>query len=65
MNTNAKVIANAVATGLYNGTTETVRVYDPVGGQGVDQLVTANAAVSNATLVGVVSVTQISGTTLN
>ena len=64
MNTNAKVIANSVATGLYTGTTESVRVYDPVGAQGVQQLVTANAAVSNATLVGVVSVTQISGTTL-
>jgi hypothetical protein len=64
MNTVAKVIANAVASGLYNGTTESMRVYDPVNSQGVQQSVTANAAVSNATLVGVVSVSQISGTTL-
>lgn len=64
MNTNAKVIANTVASGLYNGTTESMRVYDPVSGQGLQQQVTANAAVTNATLVGVVSVTQISGTTL-
>jgi hypothetical protein len=64
MNTNAKVIANAVASGLYNGTIESMRVYDPVSSAGTQQSVTANAAVSNATLVGVVSVSQISGTTL-
>lgn len=64
MNTNAKVIANAVASGLYNGTTESMRVYDPANAQGTQQMVTANAAVSNATLVGIVAVTQISGTTL-
>jgi hypothetical protein len=64
MDTISKVIRNAVAAGLYNGTTESMRVYDPVNAQGTQQLVTANAAVSNATLVGVVSVTQISGTTL-
>ena len=64
MNTNAKVIANAVATGLYNGTSEFMRVYDPDNNQGTQVMVNANAAVSNATLVGVVSVSQISGTTL-
>jgi hypothetical protein len=64
MDTAAKVIRNAVASGLYNGTTESIRVYDPVNLAGNQQLVTANASVTNATLVGVVSVTQISGTTI-
>ena len=64
MDTTAKVIRNSVATALYNGTTEFVRVYDPVTNAGTQVAVTANAAVSNATLVGVVSVTQIAGTTL-
>jgi len=64
MNTVAKVIANAVASGLYNGTTESMRVYDPAGNDGMQTAVTANAAVTNATLVGIVSVSQISGTTL-
>jgi hypothetical protein len=64
MNTPAKVIANAVAAGLYNGTSESMRVYDPQGAAGTQQMVTANAAVSNATLLGIVAVTQISGTTL-
>jgi len=64
MDTPAKVIRNAVAAGLYNGTTESMRVYDPVSGSGTQQKVTANAATTNSALVGLVSVTQISGTTL-
>jgi hypothetical protein len=64
MDTPAKVIRNAVAAGLYNGTTESMRVYDPVTGSGTQQAVTANAAVSNAALVPLVAVTQIAGTTL-
>jgi hypothetical protein len=64
MDTTAKAIRNAVAAGLYNGTTESMRVYDPVSAAGTQQAVTANASASNAALVGLVSVTQISGTTL-
>ena len=64
MDTTAKVIRNAVAAGLYNGTTESMRVYDPVNAQGIQQYVTANAGTSNSALVGVVAVTQITGTTL-
>lgn len=64
MDTTAKVIRNAVASGLYNGTTESMRVYDPISGSGTQVPVTANAAATNATLVGWVGVTQISGTTL-
>ena len=41
-----------------------MRVYDPVSAAGTQQAVTANASASNAALVGLVSVTQISGTTL-
>ena len=64
MDTTSKVIRNTVASGLYQGSTEFMRVYDPANNQGTQVAVTANAAVSNATLVGVVSVSQISGTTL-
>jgi hypothetical protein len=64
MDTTAKVIRNAVATGLYNGTTESMRVYDPAGNAGTQMAVTANAATTNSALVGLVAVTQISGTTL-
>jgi len=64
MDTPAKVIRNAVAAGLYNGTTESMRVYDPISGTGTQQSVTANAATSNSALVALVGVTQISGTTL-
>lgn len=64
MDTPAKVIRNAVATGLYNGTTESMRVYDPVGNAGTQVAVTANAGTTNAALVALVGVTQISGTTL-
>ena len=64
MDTPAKVIRNAVAAGLYNGTTESMRVYDPVGNDGMQQAVTANAATTQAALVALVGVTQIAGTTL-
>jgi len=64
MDTPAKVIRNAVAAGLYNGTTESMRVYDPTNAQGTQQYVTANSGTSNSALVGLVAVTQISGTTL-
>jgi hypothetical protein len=64
MDSTAKVIRNAVALGLYNGTTESMRVYDPVSGSGTQQMVTANAATSNSALVALVGVAQISGTTL-
>ena len=64
MDTPAKAIANAVSAGLYNGTTEMMRVYNPVTGEGTDQGVTANANVSQATLLGKVTVTLIDTTTI-
>ena len=64
MNTPAKAIANAVSAGLYNGTTEMGRVYNPTTGEGTDQAVTANANVSQATLLGKVTVTLIDTTTV-
>jgi hypothetical protein len=64
MDTPAKAIRNAVAVGLYNGTTEMGRVYNPVAGEGTDQAVTANANVSAATLLGKVTVTLIDTTTV-
>jgi hypothetical protein len=64
MDTTAKVIRNAVAFGLYNGTTEMGRVYNPTTGEGTDQAVTANANVTQATLLGKVTVTLIDTTTV-
>ena len=64
MNTNAKVIANTVAFAVYTGTTESMRVYDPVGADGVQQQVTANANITLAQTLGVITVTPIAGTTL-
>ena len=64
MNTPAKAIANAVAGGLYNGTTALARVYNPDGGEGMEQSVTANAGVSLSTLLGYVTVTLIDTTTV-
>ena len=64
MDTPAKAIANAVSAGLYNGTTEMGRVYNPITGEGTDQAVTANAGVSQATLLTKVTVTLIDTTTV-
>jgi hypothetical protein len=64
MNTNAKVIANTIAFAVYTGTTESMRVYDPVSGQGTQQSVTANANISLSATLALVTVSQISGTTL-
>jgi hypothetical protein len=64
MDTTAKAIRNAVAVGLYNGTTEMGRVYNPATGEGTDQAVTANANVTAATLLGKVTVTLIDTTTV-
>lgn len=64
MTTPAKAIANAVAGGLYNGTTALARVYQPVGGEGSEQLVNANAGASLSTLLGFVTVTLIDTTTV-
>jgi hypothetical protein len=64
MDTPAKAIANAVASGLYNGTSALGRVYNPVGGEGTEQTVIANAGVSASTLLGYVTVTLIDTTTV-
>ena len=66
MDTTAKAIRNTIAGALYNGVTESMRVYDPVSGSGTQQTVTANAGTTWALLISTnaVSVTQISGTTL-
>ena len=64
MDTPAKVIANAVSSGLYNGTTEMMRVYNPVTSEGTDQKITANANATQAQLLGKVTVTLIDTTTV-
>jgi hypothetical protein len=64
MDTPAKAIANAVSSGLYNGTTEMMRVYNPTTGEGTDQKITANANATQAQLLGKVTVTLIDTTTV-
>jgi len=64
MTTISEVIANTVAAGLYNGTTELGRVYNPVTSEGTDQGVTANANATLAQILGKVSVMPISETGL-
>lgn len=64
MTTISEVIANTVANGLYNGTTELGRVYNPVTGEGTDQGVTANAHATLAQILGKVSVMPIAETGL-
>jgi len=65
MNTVSKVIANTVAGALYNGTTELMRVYDPVSNQGTEVPVTANAIQTWANLLTKVTVSPISETGLS
>jgi len=65
MDTVSKVIANTVAGALYNGTTELMRVYDPVNAQGTEVPVTANAIQTWANLLTKVSVSPISETGLS
>jgi len=64
MTTISEVIANTVAAGLYNGTTELGRVYNPVTSEGTDQGVTANANATLAQILGKVSVMPIAETGL-
>ena len=65
MDTVSKVIANTVAGALYNGTTELMRVYDPVSNQGTEVPVTANAIQTWANLLTKVTVSPISETGLS
>ena len=65
MTTISEVIANTVAAGLYNGTTELGRVYNPITSEGTDQGVTANANATLAQILGKVSVMPISETGLS
>jgi hypothetical protein len=64
MDTVAKSIANSIAFAVYTGRTESMRVYNPVTAEGEQQSITANAAVSLATLLGTVTVTLIDTTTV-
>jgi hypothetical protein len=65
MDTVSKVIANTIAGALYNGTTELMRVYDPVSNQGTEVPVTANAIQTWANLLTKISVSPISETGLS
>lgn len=64
MDTKAKAIANAIGHALYVGRTESMRVYSATLGEGTQTAVTANANVTEATLLGKVTVTLIDTTTL-
>jgi hypothetical protein len=64
MDTVSKAIANAISSALYNGKTERRRVYDPIGAQGLDQNVTANAATTQANILGTITVSLIDTTTV-
>jgi hypothetical protein len=64
MDTKAKVIANAVATALYVGRTETMSVYDPTTNEGKMLSVTANATTTNANILGTITVSLVDTVTV-
>jgi len=65
MDTTAKVIANAIAQGIRDVTTENVRVYDGTIGQDTEQAITVTTTGMTATqTLGTVAVTLIDESTL-
>jgi hypothetical protein len=64
MDTVAKAVANAVALGIRDATTALARVYDPVGGQGMESSVAVTVAGTASQTLGTVTVTLIDTTTV-
>lgn len=64
MDTVAKSLANAIASGVYNGRSESCRVYNPSTGEGTQTSITANAATTLANILGTITVTLIDTVTV-
>ena len=65
MDTTAKVVRNAIAQGIRDTTTASIRVYDPTAGRGDTQLsITVTPVASAAQAIGVLTVTQVDESTL-